>query len=55
MGLPLNNHHMKTREIYHGGTISNGNTPGDSTVSKAIFSVHLTPDKEEAGELYKLC
>lgn len=26
MALPLNNHHMKTREIYHGETISNWNT-----------------------------
>lgn len=26
MALPLNNHHMRTREIYHGETISNWNT-----------------------------
>lgn len=26
MALPLNNHHTRTREIYHGETISNWNT-----------------------------
>lgn len=38
MGLPLNNHHKKTREIYHGETISNWNTQDAQCKQGNIFS-----------------
>lgn len=50
MALPLNNHHMTTREIYHEKPYRIG-TYGTRGVSEAIFSVCLMSDKDGACEL----